>query len=175
MKPVNHSRILVVLGLLLAVPLALARPAPAKDPGNVTVTYVNPQTFSEMRLAPASKRSDVKDNMAHLKRYIIQRAARELAPGQHLDIRITDLKLAGMYRPWNAATGGWMRVIKQPYTPRMDLHFTLRAADGKVLKQGDRKLSDAGFMGGADMQDSDPVRYSKAMVDRWLRREFRKP
>lgn len=164
-KPI---RALAFPALLLAASLAWAADSPASSA--VTVTYAHPENFSAMRTAPPSERSDVENNLAVLKRYIEKRAARVLAPGQHLSITITEVALAGQYEPWPNSPRGWMRVIRSMYPPRMQLDFTLRGADGKVLRHGSRTLTGLGFMGSANIQDSDPVRYTKAMVDRWLRK-----
>lgn len=168
MKTIPSPRILAALGLLLLAGAAWARPA--TTPTSVKVTYSHPENFTEMRITPRSEWTDVESNMALLKRYIERRAASVLGPGQQLDIVITDLALAGQYEPWPSSPTGWMRVIRRNYPPRIEFHFTLRDADGKVVKQGKRTLTNFAFMDTASIHDSDPVRYTKALVDRWLRR-----
>ena len=49
----------------------------------------------------------------------------------------------------------------------------LHGADGAVLAQGERRLADPGFLqGAARLDDSDPLRFEKRLIDDWLRREF---
>lgn len=170
MSILKRVRIPLFLGMLLAACAAWAHPAAV--PSNVVVTYAHPENFTEYRTTPVSERTDTENNLAMLKRYMEKRAARMLSSGQHLTIVVTDVAFAGQYEPWPNSPTGWMRVVRRTYPPRIDLHFTLRDAQGKVLKQGERKLSDPGFMDTISLHDSDPIRYSKVLVDSWLRRTF---
>ena len=62
--------------------------------------------------------------------------------------------------------------MRDIYPPRMRLRFTLSDAQGKVLSEGERKLTDLGFLQGSGLLDTDPLRYEKRMIDDWTRREF---
>ena len=43
-----------------------------------------------------------------------------------------------------------------------------------MVAEGERKLSDLSFMMGASpLNDSDPLRYEKRMIDSWLRSDWR--
>ena len=56
----------------------------------------------------------------------------------------------------------------------MTLRFRELDADGTVLAEGERKLSDRAFlMNASRFNDSDPLRYEKRMVDSWLRSDWR--
>ena len=60
------------------------------------------------------------------------------------------------------------------YPPRMTLRFREVDADGTVLAEGERKLSDPAFlMNASRVNDTDPLRYEKRMVDSWLRSDWR--
>lgn len=63
-------------------------------------------------------------------------------------------------------------MMRDIYPPRIDLDFTLTDANGKVLRQGSRKLRNLGYLSsGTGMgSNSDSLRYDKALLDRWLRR-----
>ena len=51
--------------------------------------------------------------------------------------------------------------------------FVYHGADGRVLAQGERKLTDLAFLiGSAPLDSSDPLRFEKRMIDAWLRREL---
>ena len=106
-----------------------------------------------------------------LKRYIERQAARELAPGQTLDIVVTDIDRAGSYLPSMGALNP-VRIVRDVYPPRLKMHFRLLDSQGRVIREGERKLTDLGFMydspGG--LSNTDPLRYEKRMVDRWLAR-----
>lgn len=156
-------------GLALALVTVGAAAAAA---GPVTVRYDHPENFTETKevKAFAPSRADP-GYLDTLKGYIEKQAAKMLQPGQKLDIVITDVDRAGSYLP-SGATLDPIRVVKDVYPPRMTLHFRLLDAQGQVIREGERKLSDLGFMydnpGG--FSSTDPLRYEKHMIDRWLAR-----
>lgn len=155
------------VGLALAL---LATAAGAATSGTVSVRYDHPEKFTETRevqaFAPAQADSGYLDT---LKSYIEKRATPLLAPGQTLDIVITDLDRAGSYLP-SIGPGQPVRIVKDVYPPRITLHFRLLDEQGQVLRQGERKLTNLGFMqdtaGG--ISNTDPLRYEKRVIDRWL-------
>jgi len=153
--------------------LALATiTAAASTRGPVTVRYDHPENFTETRevKAFAPSRADP-GYLDTLKGYIEKQAAKMLQPGQTLDIVVTDLDRAGSYLP-SVGSLNPVRVVKDVYPPRIKLHFRLLDSQGQVLREGERKLTDLGFMydnpGG--FSDTDPLRYEKHMIDRWLAR-----
>lgn len=167
MSLLKPFRIALTAGLLL---LASGAWAMSLDTSSaVQVRYDHPEKFTEARQTPPSRMTDADDYLGPLKRYIEHRAKHVLGPGQHLSIVITDVDLAGEYEPWSGAQTGWIRVVRRTYPPRIDLHFTLQDANGAVLKQGTRKLFDLDFMDTVSSTNSDPLRYEKALIDRWLK------
>jgi len=164
----------VLLAALFAVPALAGTPATATAtaPTNVTVTYDHPEQFTETRkvrsLAP--QLAD-RDYLKVLKVYMENRAGKMLPPGDHLDIVVTDIDRAGNFEPWRRGTLREVRIIKDIYPPRIDLHFRLLDADGKTIREGTRKLRDPGFMAdSSNTSGSDNLRYEKALIDRWLRK-----
>jgi hypothetical protein len=45
---------------------------------------------------------------------------------------------------------------------------------GKVLKEGERRLTDLGFMQRLTIDRQDPLRYEKDLLGDWLRSELRR-
>lgn len=164
-------RIRPFLGLALGLFVAAAAAATATH-GTASVRYDHPENFSETRevRAFAPMRAD-SGYLATLKAYIEKRAAAMLPPGERLDIVVTDLHRAGSYLP-TAGSLNPVRIIKDTYPPRISLRFRLLDSDGTVIREGDRRLVDAGFMYGSPggLADSDPLRYEKRLIDRWLAR-----
>ena len=164
----------IVLHVLLAALALLGAPAMAVEaaPTNVTVTYDHPEKFTETQkirsLAPQALNDDY---LKTLKSYIEERAGKMLPPGEHLDIVVTDIDRAGNFEPWRPYPMRNVRIIKDIYPPRIDLHFQLLDANGKVLSEGARKLRDPGFMyDGTATSGNDSLRYEKGLIDRWLRK-----
>jgi hypothetical protein len=167
------NRRIVLHALLVALAL-LGAPAVAasKAPTNVTVTYDHPGQFTEAKkvrsLAP---RLIDDDYLKILKSYMEDRASKMLPPGERLAIVVTDIDRAGNFEPWRPYPLRDVRIVKDIYPPRIDLHFQLFDTNGKVIREGARKLRDPGFMyDGLATSSNDSLRYEKGLIDRWLRK-----
>lgn len=77
---------------------------------------------------------------------LARRPASILAPGQRSDIEVTDVDLAGGYDRWHGTESGVVRIVEDICPPRVNLDFVPCGADGKVLRQGSRKLRDPAFI-----------------------------
>ncbi|HEY7871149.1 MAG TPA: DUF3016 domain-containing protein [Rudaea sp.] len=106
--------------------------------------------------------------------YLRQRAERLLPADQHLDVGIDDIKLAGAFEPWRGPNFQDVRILKDIYPPRIDLHFRLLDANGATLREGSAKLRDLGYLQHAAPNDNDPLRYDKRLLGDWLSSEFRR-
>ncbi|HEY0198733.1 MAG TPA: DUF3016 domain-containing protein [Rhodanobacter sp.] len=166
MKFSSLPRRLCVACLAFASVMAWA----ATPPDNVSVRYKDPQQFTEAKRSFGMHMADADDYLKPLKEYIAQRASRILAPGQRLDIVVTDVDRAGEYEPWRGPRMDDVRIIKDIYPPRIDLDFTLVGADGTVLRKGQRKLRDPAFLSDSSAADQDSLRYEKSLIDLWLRK-----
>ncbi|MBD8874329.1 DUF3016 domain-containing protein [Rhodanobacter sp. DHB23] len=162
------------LHVLLAALALFGAPAMATKaaPTNVTVTYDHPEQFTETHkvraLAPQLADDDY---LKVLKSYTEDRASRMLPPGDRLAIVVTDIDRAGNFEPWRPMPMREVRIVKDIYPPRIDLRFQLLDANGKVLREGTRKLRDPAFLyDSINLSDSDNLRYEKALLDRWLRK-----
>lgn len=155
---------------IFGLALALATFAATAGGGQVTVRYDHPENFTETRevRAFAPSRADP-GYLDTLKGYMEKRATAMLPPGEKLDIVVTDVDRAGSYLP-SAGRPNPVRVVEDLYPPRMTLHFRLLDSQGQVIGEGERKLIDLGFMydspGG--FSNTDPLRYEKRLIDRWL-------
>ena len=133
------------------------------------VEYVKPDSFTDAgRRFPASARDE---SLAPLKEHFVKEIGRRLPADQMLSLSITDVDLAGEFEPSQPASRE-LRVVKEIYPPRIELRFRLTRADGTVVKEGTRTLRDTSFLSNSSTGNADPLRYEKAMIDRWLSREF---
>ena len=108
-----------------------------------------------------------------LSEHLQKAAGGKLAPGQRLEVTFTDIDLAGDFIPGNPSTQD-IRIIKDIYIPRMVLSFRLLDADGKVIKEGERKLTDLNFMSNLGIIDRNlPLFYDKALLTDWVRKELK--
>lgn len=141
--------------------------------GPVSVRWTDPAQFDELRYSRGLNARSDGQWIEKLARHLQDRAAPRLEAGQTLDVTLTNIDRAGDYEPWRGPWYQHIRFMRDIYPPRMTLDFTLRDASGRVMAQGERKLSDIGFTLRGSAIDSDPLRYEKRMIDDWLRREFR--
>jgi hypothetical protein len=54
----------------------------------------------------------------------------------------------------------------------MTLNVRITGADGQGLAEGERRLSDMGYLQRSTTTDTDNLRFEKRMIDDWLRREL---
>ncbi len=148
-----------------------ARSLPAEGP--VSVRWTDPAEFSEIRYSHNRWEARRGDWVRSLAEYLQTRAARRLSPGQRLDVTITDIRRAGNYEPWRGPQAQSVRIVRDIYPPRIRLSFKLSDADGRVVSEGDRTLTDLAFLlHSSQINDSDPLRHEKRLLDDWMKRDL---
>jgi len=157
---------------LAAVSTVVSGYAAAATDARVEVIFSQPEKFTDVRDAYSASEKGQKANLDQIRDYILSRANRYVADGQKLTITFTDIDLAGDFEPWRGPEGMDIRVVKDIYPPRMDLEFKLTDASGAVIKEGKRQLRDLAFMSNISIDRNDGLRFDKALLDDWLRREF---
>lgn len=145
-----------------------------KTPSPVEVIFDNPEAFTDFKETSSNFEKD-RENLEHIFRTHLEKAAKPyLAEGQKLELRFIDIDLAGDFEPWRGVNFHDIRILKDVYPPRMKFEFRLVGADGKVLAEGKRELSDMAYLMTISIRRDDPNRYDKELLDRWLRSEFKK-
>lgn len=167
---------IVFVPLLLAVSLlagcATAPRSSAPNP-NVRVDWSDPADFADTRSNLCRNRVKPEEWLGQLARYVESRADRVVAGGKTLKVTITDIQRAGQCEPWRGPNLDDTRIIKDIYPPSISLHFQLTDASGHVVDEGDRTLRDSAFMHrGTMLNQDDPLRFEKRLLDDWLRKEF---
>ena len=96
--------------------------------------------------------------------------ASKLPAGQELKVEFIDIDLAGDVFPRVPVRD--IRVMKgQADWPRMHLRYSIEQ-DGKVLRSGDRELSDPNYLMGSRSYNQDLYGHDKQMLDDWFRKEI---
>jgi hypothetical protein len=134
---------------------------------NLTLTFVRPELFTDAAYRSAygspRERAAVMDDV----RQHFTRLAHRLPPGYTLEVAVLDIDLAGQFEPWHM-TGYDLRIVRDITWPRMTLRYTLRHGT-EVVASGEQHLSDQSFQMGVNAYpSSDPLRYERAMLDRWF-------
>lgn len=144
-----------------------------KPVSRIEVIFVDPQKFTDVNDESMATESGRDYVLEQLKSHMLTVGSKYVNQGQRLEIKVSDIDLAGAFEPWRGVDFGHIRIIKDIYPPRMTLEFRLVDADGKVLSTGTRQLSDFGFMMTISLPTNDPLRYDKGMISDWMRREFK--
>src|SRR6478736_5059393 len=138
---------------------------------NITVNYHEPDKFTDAR-SSFNSTTDL-GYLDILTRHFKLKASEYVKPDQKLEITVTDIDLAGDFQPGRPQAGD-VRIVKDIYRPRITLNFKLTGADGKVVKEGDRTLTDSYFMNTVTTVDrNEPLFYDKNMISDWMRDEFK--
>ena len=141
--------------------------------GPVSVKWEDPAKFTEIRQSTNRFEAERGDWVQQLARYLQTTAAKPLQPGQTLDVTLVDIKRAGDYEPWHGPRGRDIRIMRDIYPPRISLQYTLKDASGRIVSEGDARLSDTGYLHNLGLKsDSDPLRYEKRLIDDWVRRQL---
>lgn len=141
--------------------------------GPVSVKWLDPSGFTEIRQSSNRFEAERGDWVQQLARYMQTTAAKPLQPGQTLDVTLVDIKRAGDYEPWHGPRGSDIRVMRDIYPPRITLQYTLKDASGRIVDEGEAKLSDSGYLHNIGLKsDSDPLRYEKRLIDDWVKRQL---
>ena len=168
------SRILfnAFLGMVAAGMASAAAAGAATAGPRADVTFVQPEKFSDVRDAYTT--SDVGRNgiLDQIRDFVISRANYYLPEGQKLSIAFTDIDLAGDFEPWRGGLNMDVRIVKDIYPPKMDFDFKVTDADGKVIKEGKRKLRDLVFMSKVTLNTNDALHFDKALLEDWFHNEF---
>jgi len=173
----NIHRVLDPRTLLAAAALAfasVANAAPQPIDSRVQVDWTKPDDFSEAKQYPGTGlgRQSPDEWLNDLAKHMRYRAERVLPQGDELHVTFTNVQRAGTYEPWRGPRWDDVRIIKDIYPPRIDLTFTLTDASGAVIKEGKRELRDPAFLQRGILNETDPLRFEKRMLDDWLRSEF---
>lgn len=153
--------------------LAADAPRALPEAGPVSVQWNDPATFTELRHSSNRWAASEGNWVQDLALYLRKRGQERLAPGERLELTILDIDRAGQYEPWHGINLQDTRIIRDRYPPRMTLQFRRMDASGAVVAEGERKLSDPAFLINASpINDSDPLRYEKRMIDAWVRRDL---
>ena len=170
----SHA-LFAVVALIAAASTAVAQvESGLQSTARVQVEYLHSERYSDLRdqyvASPSAREAYLKELREHIQR----RALRYVHEGQSLYIGISEIDMAGGFEPWRRDLGN-VRIVRELYPPRIDLAFKWTAADGAVLKEGDRTLRDPSFLARTNRYGSDPLKYEKLLLDDWLESEFRPP
>ena len=158
-------------GTVAAAPLSAAVSVAPGVESRIAVIFAQPQNFTDV------KRSYMDDTsvelLGEIQKFIRETGERAVPEGMKLEIRVTDIDLAGDFEPWHGARLNDVRILRGIYPPRIKLEFQLTDRGGHVVRSGQRSLSDLAYQTRLTWPNSDYLRYEKDLVRDWYRTEFR--
>ena len=151
---------------------AVAADQTTTAPSRVSVTFVEPEHFTDARDGLLGSPKGSARILAELGRYLRTAGEQYVAPDHALDIRVTDVDLAGEFEPGHGPQWDRVRVMRDLYAPRIELSFTLTDGRGDVVKEGRRTLTPSLYIVAPAQGEMDALRYDKQLLGDWLRQEF---
>ncbi len=143
--------------------------AAAQAAGTVSVSFVQPENFTDVKDSFLSKDR----HLEALKRHLEQAAAPYVVDGQTLKIEVLDVDLAGELRP--SARAHDLRVLKGSADwPRIQMRYALEGP-GQTTRSGEARVQDMAYlMQRAYWPSGDALAYERRMLDAWFKAEFKK-
>jgi hypothetical protein len=162
---------LVVVLATLGCSLASDRATAGRD-SRVSVTFVEPERFTDVKDSVLGSDSGRAGLLAELEGFLRAAGARQVPAGLSLTIHVTDVDLAGEFEPGRGPQFDRVRIMREIYPPRIDLEFRLTDSQGTVVREGRRQLRDHLYLTRAALGDSDRLRYETDLLGDWLRQEL---
>ena len=147
--------------------------AAAKDPervSNVSVVFVGRETFTDARRADLEM--PAADLLSALQSFLITTVAPYVPENMQLNIRITNIDLAGDFESFRGPQADHVRIVRGLYPPRISLEFEVIEDAATVVKAGKRELTDIDYQRRSAYPQGDYLRYEKDILRDWLRAEF---
>lgn len=152
---------LIQRGALAVVLLAASVSASAM----ATVTFVNPEKMTDVPRFQSDREFMEASFVEHF-----NKLAARLPAGQDLKVEILDIDLAGDVFPKVAIQD--VRVYRgRGDWPHIHLRYSIEQ-DGKVLRSGDRELTDSSYMMSFNQYRDELYGHEKQLLDDWFRKEI---
>jgi hypothetical protein len=162
------------LSLILAASLLAPAAVVAYGAARITVLFEHPEKFTDVKDSFVGTDKGRDDLLGEIKQFIESRASSCMREDQCLEIKFTDIDLAGDFEPSHGPGFDRVRLMKGVYPPRLTFEFKLTDATGRVLSQGKRRLTDQTYQmrllrpGSED----DSLRYEKDLLIDWMHEDL---
>ncbi|RLV58151.1 DUF3016 domain-containing protein [Parashewanella curva] len=163
-------------GLFLLAGCA-SKPAPeptmvTTTSGKVTINWKEPSKFTDIKSSGELQSRFEKRLFDSLTKDIDKTASKFLRPDQKLELKVTNLDLAGDVRPTFGATSDDIRIVKGIYPPRIKFSYKV-TVHGNIVSSGTQNLSDLAFQDRIVRDLDRPFVYEKNLINRWLTRTLK--
>jgi len=141
----------------------------------VTVRFEPAEQYTDLGLSGASTPAVQESLLKQLEKHLKQLGESDLPKGDTLEIEIRDVDMAGATEPWHSPNLINTRIIRDIYPPRLTRHYLWRDKTGRIKADREEKPSDLNYLMRLDAArylNNDPLRYEKALLDRWFKETF---
>ncbi len=138
----RRSRTISAIALVLVAGCAAAAPVD-QSPARISVDFIEPEKFTDARRAELEPTSAAV--VGELQKFIIATGARYVPENMKLNIRITDIDLAGDFELFRGPPADQVRIVKGLYPPHIVLEFEIIDSAATVVKSGKRDLTDINY------------------------------
>jgi hypothetical protein len=136
----------------------------------LVVVFVQPQHFTDMTYSKDFHTSG--DLLDELRKFMREMGKLYVPTGMQLEIKVTNIDLAGDFELWRGPQFDHVRIIRDIYPPRISLAFRLTDGHGDIVSAGKRTLYDVAYQQRFVRPPDDYLRYEKALLLDWFRSEF---
>jgi len=136
----------------------------------IAVVFVQPQHFTDVRYSKAEPNSAAILSALHT--LMCKMGERYVPAGMQLEIKVTDIDLAGDFEPWRGPQFGAVRITREIYPPHISLEFRLTDDTGNVVSAGKREISNNAYQARLVRPPDDYLRCEKDILRDWFRNEF---
>ena len=106
----------------------------------VTVEWIAPESYRDAYATSSKSDKSRQTALDDFKSFIISTASPLVKEGDNLKISVTQLDMTGEFEQWDPRMAD-VRKFKSPYSGRIAFHYALTDAGGKIIKEGDARLT----------------------------------
>jgi len=168
-----HAAILAALLALGRVTDGLAADPTRDTPETpMSVVFVHPERFADVKDGAFASDTGKARILDELGQFMREAGQRHVPAGFSVEVRVTEVDLAGDFEAWRGPQFERVRVYRDIYSPRIDLEFLVTDDEGRLVREGRRSLRDLSYLQRAVLRPGDPLRFEKDMLRDWFRGEF---
>jgi len=135
------------------------------------IEWVNPDGYADLG-TDFHDEVTLEQFQGELEPYIARIAERALPDGYQLEIKFTNVDLAGEYEPWRLNND--VRIVRSVYPPKMSFEYKLFDSRGNLAKSGEETIIDPtfDFNVGRRFFETDGFFYEKELIGSWIRNDL---
>jgi hypothetical protein len=139
------------------------------------IEFIEPKNFTDIRPSNQSRAHFTKQVLTQFSEYFDE-IAQKLPDGQVLDVKVTDIDLAGDTRSARFSFSSMLdevRVVEHIFFPRLEFEYELKDSEGLILQAQAVSIKDMNFLNrNVISHNRNRFPYEKRLLDEWYRDTF---